>query len=326
MNSRVWGVAHIPVNLEVICSIWSDTDWSETKNMTVTTLYDNMSMWLCQRYLARQNDTFQMTKKQLYDYCKEELTFLETLAFEAMIKNTVLIQKELLQKVIEEINCSSQAFQRILNIGILKSYKDEPTGNQVEFDKHHYFVHLSFQEYFAARYICKALKDPADETVMRLIQTQKYDRHFALMLTFASGLLTNAKDDEILNRFWDLVHNKCRDLIGFRHLQILVPCIDEGCYSDSIKTKHQIVHYITDWLQYILSLKHCILRQRLQYLFGTCTSLAEQPAIHDILLQQLHTENQTIVEKVLLLISTMPPPESSAKLFIDALSPSMSSS
>ena len=315
VNSQVWGISHIPVNLELICSIWSDTDWSQTKNMTMTTLYDNMSMWLCRRYLARQNDTFQMTKKQLYDYCKEELTFLETLAFEAMVKNTVLIRKELLQKVIEEINCSSQAFQRILNIGILKSYEDGPTGNQVESDKHHYFVHLSFQEYFAARYVCKALKDHGDQRVMRLIQTQKYDRHFALMLTFASGLLTNAKDDATLNRFWDLLHNKYRDLIGFRHLQLLIPCIDEGRCSDSIKTKDRIVHYITDWLQYILSLKHCILRQRLQYLLRTCTTLAEQSAIQNVFLHQLHTEDQTIVENVLLLISTMPPSDSSAKLF-----------
>ena len=315
VNSRVWGIAHIPVNLELICSIWGDTDWSETTNITITTLYDNMSMWLCRRYLKKQNIAFQITKKQLYKYCNEELTFLETLAFEAMVKNTVLIRKELLQKVIEEMECSPVAFRQVLNIGILKSYEAGPTGNQVELEKDHYFVHLSFQEYFAARYICKALKDPADQRVMRLIQNQKYDRHFALMLAFASGLLTNADDDASLNKFWKLMHKKQIDLIGFRHLQLLVPCIDEGRCSDSIETKDQIVHYITEWVQYILSLKRCVLQERLQYLLRTCTSLAEQPAIQNILLQQLHTEDKTIAENVLYLISTMPPPDSSAKLF-----------
>ena len=315
VNSRVWGIAHIPVNLELICSIWSDTDWSQTIHMTITDLYDNMTMWLCRRYLARQNITFQMSKKQLYHSCKEELTFLDTVAFEAMVKNTVLIRKELLQKVIEEINCSPQAFQRILNIGILKSYEDGPTGNQVESDKYHYFVHLSFQEYFAARYICKALKDPSDQRVIRLIQNQKYHRYLALMFTFASGLLTDANDYVSLNRFWDLMHNKCRDLIGFRHLQLLVPCIDEGRCSDSIETQDQIIHYITDWVQYILSLKHCALQEKLEDLLHTCTSLAEQSAIQNFFLQQLQTTDQTIAENVLLLISTMPPPDSSAKLF-----------
>lgn len=38
LNPRIWGIAHIPINLELICSVWSDTDWSETKAMTITML------------------------------------------------------------------------------------------------------------------------------------------------------------------------------------------------------------------------------------------------------------------------------------------------
>ena len=232
-----------------------------------------------------------------------------------MVNNTVLIRKELLRKAMKETQCSLRTNPQILNIGILKPYDSGATGNRFEVDKHHYFVHLSFQEYFAARYICKALKDPADERVMRLIQTQKYNRHFALMLAFASGLLTNAEDDATLNRFWDLLHNQCKDSIGFRHLQLLISCIDEGRCSDSIEIKKQIIHCIIGWVQYILSLKQCVLQERLQYLLRTCTSLVEQSAIQEILLQQLQTADKTIIENVLLLISTMPPPDSSAKLF-----------
>ena len=315
VNSRVWGIAHIPVNLELICSIWGDTDWSETKNMTMTTLYDNLTDWLCRRCLIKQKSSIEITQEDIDEQYSKELEFLEILAFIAMVNNTVLIRKELLQKAMKEAQCSLRRNPPILNIGILKSYDSGATGNRFESDKHHYFVHLSFQEYFAARYVCKALKDPPDQTVMRLIQNQKYDRHFTIMLTFASGLLTNANDGATLNRFWDLVHNKCRDLIGFRHLQLLVPCIDEGRCSDSIETKDQIVQYITNWVQYILSLKHCVLQERLQYLFRTCTTLAEQSVIQTFLLQQLQTQDQTIAENVLLLISTMSSPDSSAKLF-----------
>ena len=303
------------MSLELICSIWGDTDWSETKNMTMTTLYDSLTDWLGRRCLIKQKSSIEITQEDMHEQYSKELEFLETLAFIAMVNNTVLIRKELLQKAMKEVQCSLRTNPRILNMGILKSYDSGATGNRFESDKHHYFVHLSFQEYFAARYVCKALKDPADQTVIKLIQNQKYDRHFTLMLTFASGLLTNANDDATLNRFWGLVHNNCRNLIGFRHLQLLVPCIDEGCCSDSIETKNQIVHYITDWLQYILSLKHCVLQERLQYLFRTCTSLAQQSVIQTFLLQQLQTQDHTIAENVLLLISTMPPPDSSVKIF-----------
>ena len=315
VNSRVWGIAHIPVNLEVICSIWGDTDWSETKNMTMTTLYDNLTDWLCRRCLMKQKCSIEITQEDTDEQYRKELEFLETLAFIAMVNNTVLIRKELLQKAMKATQCSLRTNPPILNIGILKSYDCGVTGNRFESDKHHYFVHLSFQEYFAARYVCKALKDPADQTVIRLIQNQKYDRHLALMFTFASGLLTDANDYATLNRFWDLVHNRCRDLIGFRHLQLLVPCIDEGRCSDSIKTKDQIIRYITNWVQYTLSLKHCVLQERLQYLLRTCMSLAEQSVIQEFLLKQLQIQEETIAENVLLLISTMPSPDSSAKLF-----------
>ena len=315
VNLRIWGIAHIPVNLELICSIWGDTDWSETKNMTMTTLYDNLTDWLCRRCLTKQKSSIEITQEDTDEQYRKELEFLETLAFIAMVNNTVLIRKKLLQKAMKETQCSLRTNPQILNIGILKSYDSGVTGSRFESDKHHYFVHLSFQEYFAARYFCKALKDPADQRVVRLIQNQKYDRHFTLMLTFVSGLLTNADDDATLNRFWDLVHNKCRDLIGFRHLQLLVLCIDEGRCSDSIETKDKIVHYITNWVQYILSLKHCALQERLQYLLRTCTSLAEQSAIQTLLLQQLQTQDRTIAENVLSLISTIPSPSSSAELF-----------
>ena len=54
LNPNIWGIAHIPINLELICSIWSDTEWSETKALTMTALYDCITEWLCRRYLTKQ--------------------------------------------------------------------------------------------------------------------------------------------------------------------------------------------------------------------------------------------------------------------------------
>ncbi|CAF2033018.1 unnamed protein product [Rotaria magnacalcarata] len=53
-NSSIWGVAHIPVNLELICSLWSNNDWTETTVLTITVLYDNRIEWQCRRYLTNK--------------------------------------------------------------------------------------------------------------------------------------------------------------------------------------------------------------------------------------------------------------------------------
>ncbi|CAF3300375.1 unnamed protein product, partial [Rotaria sp. Silwood2] len=84
-NPSIWGVAHIPVNLELICSLWGDIDWSQTNTMTVTTLYDKLTEWLCRRYLTKRNIHHKkMTKIAVYTQCHKELQFLESLAFNAM--------------------------------------------------------------------------------------------------------------------------------------------------------------------------------------------------------------------------------------------------
>ena len=73
VNSRAWGIAHIPVNLELICSVWGDTDWSETKSMTMTTLYDNLTDWLCRRCLIKQKSSIEISQEDIDEQYRKEL-------------------------------------------------------------------------------------------------------------------------------------------------------------------------------------------------------------------------------------------------------------
>ena len=178
-NLSIWGVAHIPINLELICSLWSNEDCFEGGQLTMTRLYSQMIEWLCRRYLrTKDNQVLQLSQDEIDHHCQKELAFLESLAFNAMENNTILIQPTLLKKACNEAKISSQQHPHVLNLGILKSFRKQGIGNQIEMNKVHYFVHLSFQEYFAARYLIHLLKGSQTKKAIEFIKYQKYNRRY----------------------------------------------------------------------------------------------------------------------------------------------------
>jgi predicted NACHT family NTPase len=104
-----------------------------------------------------------MIKEDVYAYLDKELAFLESLAFKGMESESIILSPKLLKVALKESQCSLQHRSYLLNLGILKSLDDKPIGTHIEAEKNHYFIHLSFQEYFAARYLVKALTDSTDQ-------------------------------------------------------------------------------------------------------------------------------------------------------------------
>ena len=215
LSLSAFGVAHIPVNLELICSIWSNDHLSSTQNLTITSLYTHIIEWLCRRYLTLKTIDVPLNllrDDEIYDKCQPELTFLQCLAFEAMKEDQINITASLLKKVLNQLNISLQKHPHILNFGVLKSSNKKGTGTSIELEKNHYFIHLSFQEYFAAQYVINQLNGSLRESAIEFIQHQKYNQRYALMFTFIAGLYPNSMEPSFL----DIVHGESRDLIGIQ--------------------------------------------------------------------------------------------------------------
>ena len=224
-NPSIWCIVHIPVNLELICSLWCDTDWSETTTLTMTTVYDKMTEWLCRRHLEKRAiSSSHMTKEDVYEHCHKELAFLESLAFAGMESNNIVLRPNLLRMALTESKCSLQGQPYLLNIGILKSLDYQLIGTHIEVDKAHYFLHLSFQEHFAARYLVKALQGDTSQNkkAINFIKNHKYNQRFESVFTFASGLLNTSHAELCINSFWDIILGEPFDLIGLRHVQLIM--------------------------------------------------------------------------------------------------------
>ncbi|CAF1459155.1 unnamed protein product, partial [Adineta steineri] len=304
-NQSVWGVAHIPVNLELICSIWSNEDFIETTELTITSLYTVMIEWLCRRYLSMPNKKIQnLSKDDVDQRCEKELACLENLAFNGMKSNTIILRPNLLRKALNEEKVSLREYPHILNMGILKSFNKQGVNTQIETGKDHYFVHLSFQEYFTARYLIKALKDTSThQEEIKFIQREKYNQRYALVFTFLSGLSSEADTNICLNIFWELILTPPIDLLGIRHMQLIIPCIEETSSQSTIPQHTLLIEWIAKYIKYNLSSGNKIIPKHLVQSLRRATSVRSSQVIINAFIHLLQNDDSTIRAEALFSIS-----------------------
>ena len=303
----IWGVAHIPVNLELICSLWCNREWSDTESLTMTVLYDKMSEWLCRRYLTKKEPKYKnLVKDEVYEYCKSEMTFLETLAFEAMKNKDIILKPTLLRNAERNSKWSLFDHPELLNIGILKSLNDKAINSDNDREKNHYFLHLSFQEYFAARYLVNTLMGPAHDNAIDFIKRKKYNQRFALMFCFVSGLLIESDNEQYLDKFWNAILGEPLDLVGLRHVQIVISCFEETGAKENFNRRSELIDYIINWIKYAVATNHNNIHRYIEDSLTRSASIVNQPKIIQTLTQLLSTEDLQKKKNVVSLISKIP--------------------
>jgi HEAT repeat protein len=311
-NQSIWGIAHIPVNLELICSLWSNEDWSETEQVTITRLYTKLTEWLCRRYLrTHDHQIVQLYQNEIDRRCQKELAFLDSLAFNAMESNTIIIRSSILKKALNEAEVSSQEHPHILNIGILKSVNKQGISNRIETEKDHYFVHLSFQEYFAARYLINALKGSQAEKAIEFIKYQKYNQRYTLLFTFAAGLLSESDAKSHFNVFWDNILGEPQDLVGIRYMQLIILCMEETTDKSTLSRCAELFEWIAKCIQCSLSMEDQTIRRHLsQSLQRTPSVVCDQRIIKLFtdLLEHTNTINKTAILEFISDLKILNPP------------------
>ncbi len=256
-DANLWGIAHIPINLELICSVWSAQPIKAT-TITITILYQIIVTWLLKRHCQKQEYNMRLWDEEaLYETCQAELAVLEHLAFHAMQNNTLILDKTILPTVLKQIEPSSKLrsvlASKVLNVGILKAFTDA-NDQLTELEKEYYFIHLTFQEFLAARYVVNSLRLGKGErfnAATDFIRDHKYDRRQALVFWFASGLLITDKSAQglkPLQYFWQTLQSAPRDWVGVYHQQLVIACLNEAQGDNRLPEQKQGLQEIKMWL------------------------------------------------------------------------------
>lgn len=234
-NPNLKEITRVPIQLELICSVWQDANSQllSSTSITLSELYYQITLWLLRRRLQKTG----IVSDELVDdhkvlrWLNTELQALEKIAFSLMQKNSLVLTDTDFKKLIPHIVDDKTLHEEIFKLGILKRMDNSATPDAE-------FIHLTFQEFFAARYLVNGLMEIEGKRfteAMQFIREQKYQRRLAIVFWFTSGLLSLNKTpsgEKALQLFWQAIESSPRDLVGRYHLELVALCLEEaGCDS-----------------------------------------------------------------------------------------------
>lgn len=247
-DHNLQGIMHVPINLELLCSIWHVQELDLT-NFTITQLYKHMIELLTERYLERHDSDITV--------CAKILHFLEVFALVGMLDYRVMLTMNDIEKALLHTSLQMnkhQVVNELKKIGLIK-----PTDNRLYF----YFLHLSIQEYLAAGYLRKLLANEIAHnlpstaliTPTTFIREHKYNLRYQIMWWFLAGRL--AQYDMIstapLQRYFDILCQAPFTLPEVHQLNLVVRCLNEANLSESILQKSSILTNYAKSLQRLIA-------------------------------------------------------------------------
>ncbi|CAO3568739.1 unnamed protein product [Mortierella alpina] len=283
----IQGLANIPVQLDIICYSW-DSLPNDGQAITMTGLYQLMVWKLCCKdvyQLKKHANGVRLTVRQINqlepdevdDLMTSELIYLEYLAFKGLANHHQI-----------ELNEDDLRFA----FRDLKKYAGFDSKH-CDYPQTWYFLHLTFQEYFAAAWIARHLHVETPQSVRKpqtvarvmtmeqtasFIQKHKYNPQYEIVWWMVAGLLQG----EALRGFFDMVQGAPRDLIGSRHQQVLAACLHEARARLNSAIVATMDWELREWLRFEM--------QACRYDARSCSKLGSQTSFPEaVLLDSLNS-------------------------------------
>ncbi|KAF9435024.1 hypothetical protein BGZ76_007022 [Entomortierella beljakovae] len=287
----IQSLVNIPVQLDVICFSW-DTLPKDPSAITMTKLYQSMvyKLWKKDACKLRKSSTKgkELTKEQIDRLLPSqvdrlisiEMEYLAYLAFKGMKEqHQIEFDEPTLSQAMEELdgfraNANPDSEDTSLPETLIDDLKETSFLHTMDADvdykksgSHHkwYFLHLTFQEYYASMWIARhlnirhlkssnklAVSMSVDETT-EFMKQNKYNPRYEIVWWMVAGQLKGA----VLESFFDLLQQAPRDLIGARHRVLLTGCYKEGrtqLLSHAAYKANEIENELLEWKHFEMTM------------------------------------------------------------------------
>jgi hypothetical protein len=272
-NEDIKSLAHIPINLEFICSIWEAEQTlfeGSSFSITMTSLYEKILVLILRRYLLRLQELRildnkvnirHFTDEMIINHpkCKAPLAFLQELAWLTMQSQSLLIRPEVIRQLLGRHFSSAAQDESFVENLFRHLFILKPTGSikRSPIDQVYYFIHFTFQEFLSAKYCTKLLIDDNriglesrgevnfDEFIAEVKLIPKYE----YLLVFFAGVVSLLFNQKIRIHFGNVLSNGSIDNLGVYELALLMQCLGES--GDNI-VYGGLYNKLCDYIMYLL--------------------------------------------------------------------------
>ncbi|KAF4470039.1 peptidase C14 [Fusarium albosuccineum] len=265
-NRLVQDLVRIPIHLDALCYIW-DGKWAGEKGSqqsprTMTELYKDIELKLWRRDLDRRDmramrENFDTMDGQIEESVRSDRQFLEFLAFAGLYSGTLEFDNDFRDQVYRHREDQTTGESHVTPLGDLSFLRtSHPPSESKNSRRTYHFIHLTFQEYFAARYFVrhwmsgtkltwiKKKGKKGDLSTARFIDEHKYWPYYNVFWRFVSGLL----QDVHLSSFFDALDNDRQDLVGLTHQRLLMHCLVEA--DEDLRCRNELENRLSKWARF----------------------------------------------------------------------------
>ncbi|KAL7824146.1 NACHT domain-containing protein [Trichoderma gracile] len=255
----VAGLARIPIQLDAICySMMAGMLDGNSPPETMTELYHAIetSLWhkdvemLEKRREGCDEPVLKHEAQSSYPddvrrLCLAEINALQALSFTGLVNNVVEFDPVFLksfhdvQSIVTSNLPAAKAQSWFTDLDKL-SFLRTSDGPLTPTTRSYHFLHLTFQELFAAQFFVKHWmmkkdllvfdcqdKDLAPVGPEAFLLREKYNPSYDVFWRFVSGTVQLQRDGGALCRFFQLMEEEPRDLLGPVHLRLTMHCLAE---------------------------------------------------------------------------------------------------
>ncbi|KAK4079164.1 hypothetical protein Trihar35433_269 [Trichoderma harzianum] len=265
----IQGLVRIPIQLDALCYSWKDIHGDMLETMTA--LYQAIELSLWKKDILRLKKSHgqdpvtldhiqDASRSKIEGFVNDEIYFLESLAFTGLHDDVIEFEPKHLNRISDSIRnflpdkaAPCLSFLRTSNLSF-------EGGN-----RSYHFIHLTFQEYFAARYfvrqwiageplnclkLCGSGKIGTVEPV-KFFQKHKYTARYDIMWRFVAGLLDSGKKEllffpQTVEGFFQIIEEEPLDFLGPAHQRLVMHCLGE--ISSDLPIRNELEQRLSKWL------------------------------------------------------------------------------